>query len=105
MLHKHLIALYDGVFLVFQIHHSFWQRHGEVVFHLVAEGVDEHFDIDFVRRWLIVEIGVLFVFLNVVDSYLYAFVPELPEFVGAIFHVVVVFHRHVEFVARRLSRS
>ena len=75
MSHKHLITLYDSVFLVFQIHYSLWQSHSEFIFHLVAKGVDKNFDIYFVRRGLIVEVGVFLVFHYVIDGDLYCFVP------------------------------
>ena len=45
MLHQHLIALNNGIFLIFQILYAIGQLNGKIIFNLVAKCVNEHFDV------------------------------------------------------------
>ena len=61
MLHQHLVTLYHGILLVFQLFYAVGQFKREVVLHLVAESVNKHFDVNFVRRRLVTEVSLLLV--------------------------------------------
>ena len=43
MLHQHLIALNNGIFLIFQILDTIGQLNRKIIFHLVAKSIDKHF--------------------------------------------------------------
>ena len=61
MLEKHLISLYDGILLIFQIKNAIWELYGKIVFDLITKSVDQNLDVDFIRRWLIAKVCLLFV--------------------------------------------
>ena len=66
MLHQHLIALNNGIFLIFQILNTIGQLNGKIIFHLVAKSIDKHFDIKLVRSWLITQVCLFLVLVNVI---------------------------------------
>ena len=102
VLHQHLVALNNRILLVFQILDTVGKLNGEIVFHLIAKGVDEHFDVQLVRGGLIAQIGLLPVMVNIACREGYGLFPQGPEFIGTILDIVEVFQRYIEFVLGRL---
>ena len=74
---------------------------GEIVFHLVAEGINQYLDIKFVRGRLIAQIGFVLILFDVGSSQRNSFFPQEMELIGAILHIVIVLHGHVQLVTGR----
>ena len=106
VLHHNVVALHHSVALVGQVVVARGQHGDEVVLHLVAEVVDEHTHIELVGRGLLFlwgKVGASQHPLHVGNGYGLCVGPQALELTLAVGHVVIVLHRHVELVARRLS--
>ena len=103
VLFQHLIALNDGISLILQIHVALRQGHREVIFHLIAKGIDEHFDIEFVGSWHMVEMGLLSDTGNIIRRERNGLFPQLTKLLLAIADIGKVLHGYVQLIAWRLS--
>ena len=99
VLHQHLIALYHGIVLIANILYAFWHLHREIILHLRAEGINQHLHVDFVRRRQCTEVGLCLHLLNVLHIQWHGILPKRLKLMLAIFHIVVILHRHVQLVA------
>ena len=98
MLHQHLEALYYGIFLILQFFHTIGKLQGEIVFHLVAECINQYLYIKFVWCRLTAKVCMFLIRLYIVGSQRYGFFPQFTEFIVTIAYIVIILHCHIQFV-------
>ena len=106
MLHHNVISLHHSVTLVGKIVVVVRELRNEIIFDLVAEVVDEHTHIELVGCRLMVfwcKMGLPDDVVHIVQGHRNGIVPETLKLLLAIMHIVIVFHSHIELVARRLG--
>ena len=68
---------------------------------MVTEGINQNLDIKFVGSRLIAQIGFVLILFDVGSSQRNSLFPQDVELIGAIFHIVIVLHGHVQLVTGR----
>ena len=103
-----LITLYDCIALVTKVAKTIpcWVKF-EVILNHATESVNQHFHIKFVWSWRLFsgEVCGTTGTLHIFYAYGNTFFPQQPEFILAVFHVFIIFHRHIQFVSVVIAGS
>ena len=98
VLHQHLITLNHGIVLIADILHTLRHFHRKVILHLRTESIYQHLHIEFVWCRQLGKMSLRLHLLDVLQIQRNGLLPKLLKFLLAIFHIIIIFHRHVQLI-------
>ena len=99
VLHQHLITLNHGIVLIADILHTPRHFHRKIILHLRTKSIYQHLHIEFVWCRQLGKMSLRLHLLDVLQIQRNGLLPKLLKFLLAIFHIIIIFHRHVQLIS------
>ena len=98
VLHQHLITLNHGIVLIADILHTLRHFHRKVILHLRTESIYQHLHVEFVWCRQLGKMSLRLHLLDIFQIQRNGLLPKLLKFLLAIFHIIIILHRHVQLI-------